>query len=173
MNVNLVIFHQAAIGDYIFLIMIVLASVIQAISQNKKKKALREPVQTGRVQTSNPQDDVLQKKAETGTGNDKPFDTIFDSIGRVLVPDFEDESHTWGDDYPVTATERKNQYEVVDYSDIAKALSADYVASEHMEPVIPKPVTLNPVSSYRPLFRDGFNLKKAVIYSEILNKKYS
>jgi len=37
MNVNSIIFQSAAIGDYLFLIMIVVASIVQAITQNKKK----------------------------------------------------------------------------------------------------------------------------------------
>lgn len=40
MNINSIIFQYAAIGDYLFLIMIVVASIVQAISQNKKKESV-------------------------------------------------------------------------------------------------------------------------------------
>jgi len=96
MNINSIIFQSAAIGDYLFLIMIVVASIVQAITQNKKKKALQEMTQKKDFQTSTLTPEVLETIPEKMKGYDLPIDSIFDSIQKMLVPEFEEEKHTWG-----------------------------------------------------------------------------
>jgi len=43
----------------------------------------------------------------------------------------------------------------------------------HMELITSKPVTEMKAIRYKSRIREGFNLRKAVVYSEILNRKYT
>ena len=172
MVINSIIIQQAAIGDYLFLIMIVVASIIQAISQNKKKKVFQEMTQKKDVETHPFVPDVLDKKPETLKGYDSPMDNIFDSIQKMLVPEFESDKHIWGDDYPEPAAEKK-----IDDADESFGSSEEKLMHEieerHTELITPKPVTENQTIRYKSRLMDGFSLRKAVVYSEILNRKYT
>ena len=172
MVINSIIIQQAAIGDYLFLIMIAVASIIQAISQNKKKKALLKMTQKEDVQTHPSVADVLDKKPETMKGYDSPMDNIFDSIQKILVPEFEGEKHIWGDDYPEpTAAKKIDSADESSGSSEAKLMRQ--IEERHTESKTSKPVTENQTIRYRSRLRDGFSLKKAIVYSEILNRKYT
>jgi len=172
MNVNSIIFQSAAIGDYLFLIMIVVASIVQAITQNKKKKALQEMTQKKDEQADQLMPDVLDKKPETMKGYDSPMDNIFDSIQKMLVPEFEEEKHTWGDDYPEPKAAK-----IIDKADESlndsEAKLMREIDERHIELITPKPVTEIKAIRYKSRIREGFNLRKAVVYSEILNRKYT
>ena len=174
MNLNSIIFQYAAIGDYLFLILIVVASIIQTISQNKKKKALQEVAQKKKEQNNSQTTDVMERRPETMTGYDTPIDNIFDSIEKMLVPELEDGKHIWGDDYRETETENKNAKEVVGSSNNKEEKLNQNIEGKHTELIPHKSVTGGiPTVSYKSSIREGFSLRKAVVYSEILNRKYT
>lgn len=70
MSINSIIFQYAAIGDYLFLILIIVASIIQTIAQNKKKKASQELDRNRKEQSNSQITDVLEKRPETIRGYD-------------------------------------------------------------------------------------------------------
>src|SRR5665648_1113659 len=156
MVINSIIIQQAAIGDYLFLILIVVASIIQAISQNKKKKALQEMTQKNAEQADQLMPDVLDKKSETMKGYDSPMDNIFDSIQKMIIPESKSEEQIWGDDYPEPAAEKKN-----DSADESFSLSEEKlmhkIEERHNELITPKPVTENQTIRYKSRLRDGFS----------------
>jgi len=172
MNINSIIFQSAAIGDYLFLIMIVVASIVQAITQNKKKKVLQEMTQKKDFQTSTLTPEVLETIPEKMKGYDSPIDSIFDSIQKMLVPEFEEEKHTWGDDYPEPKAAKIIDNADKSLNDPEAKLMRDN-EERHMELITSKPVTEMKAIRYKSRIREGFNLRKAVVYSEILNRKYT
>ena len=178
MNINSIIFQYAAVGDYLFLIMVVVASVIQMITQNKKKNALQKLVQKKKEQNNGQTTDVMERRPETMTGYDTPVDNIFDSIERILVPELEDGQHVWGDDYPETEYEKKNANDLAVNSNNSDVNNTEEKITRNVEgkqaELIPqKSLTDIPARRYRSGIRDGFSLRKAVVYSEILNRKYT
>lgn len=173
MNINSILFQTAAIGDYLFLILIVLASIIQAIAQNNKKKVLLEQEQRRIAQNKSQDPEVMGQKPERMTGYDAPVDNIFNSIQKVLLPEFEEEQYNWGDDYAEAVTAEKKVKEVAESSETSvKKLNPD--VSEKNTMLFPqKTVKDIKATSFKSGIRNGFNLRKAVIYSEILNRKYT
>lgn len=172
MSVNSVIFLYASIGDYLFLIMIVVASIIQAISQNKKKKAMQELAKNEAGKGNNQTDFLPGKRPEILTDSDGPFDNIFDSIDKMIITEPEVKKHIWGDDYPETVKEQNKEVEVDDNSNMAKERAIRSFAEKQSELIPSQPVKLNLNVRYKTRIREGFSMKKAVIYSEILNRKY-
>lgn len=173
MNISSVLFQTAAIGDYLFLILVVLASIIQAIAQNNKKKVLLEQEQRRIVQNESQVSEVIGQKPETMSGYDTPVKNIFNSIQKVLIPEFEEEQYNWGDDYAEAVTAEKNVKEAAESSDNSEEKLNPDVAEKHTVLFPQKSVTDIPAISRKSLIRDGFSLRKAVIYSEILNRKYT
>ncbi len=174
MSINSIIFQYASIGDYLFLILIVVASIIQSISQNRKKKALQEMTQNKNTQGNTSIPDVLEAKPETMKGYGSPIDNIFDSIERILVPEVEDGKHVWGDDYTEPAAEKEIVKKTTDQNPVnAEEKLMREIDERHNELITPKPATNIPAVRYKSRIREGFNLREAVIYSEILNRKYT
>jgi hypothetical protein len=172
MNINFVIFHTASIGDYFFLAMIVLASIIQSIAQNKKKKALQQSAQNENMEIQTQSADIVEKKPEMKRSYDRPLDNIFDSIERMLIPEVEAATYTWSDDYSESVTENENIKETAEISTIKRENLIQTITDKEKETAPPESVNSNSVH-YKSRIREGFSLKKAVIYSEILNRKYT
>jgi len=172
MNINSIIFQQAAIGDYLFLILIVVASIIQAITQNKKKKEIQETVQKKNMQTNASVPEVLETKTETMKGYEAPVHDIFDSIEQFLVPEVEDGKYNWDDDFADAKTDEGNREDVLESTHPQENLNSE-ISAQNMLPIPQKTVTDIPAVRYKSRIRDGFTLRKAVVYSEILNRKYT
>ena len=111
MNVNSILFQYASIGDYLVLIMIVVASIIQTIAQNKKKKAMQELASKEKNNTNNQSKDVIENDPEIMTSYEAPEDTILNSLEKILLPDQEVRTHIWGDDYLEIPNENINSNE--------------------------------------------------------------
>jgi len=173
MNINSIIFQQAAIGDYLFLILIVIASIIQAITQNKKKKELQETAQKENMRTDTSSPEVMVTKTETMKGYEAPVHDIFDSIEQFLVPEVEDEKYNWDDDFTAAKTAEENkEVEFESAQQHEMKLNAD-ISAQNTLPISKTNVTHIPAVRYKSRIRDGFSLRKAVVYSEILNRKYT
>lgn len=179
---NAVIFQYASIGDYVFLIMIVVISIIQAIAQNKKKKELMEQERQKPFQRKTDNSDEYDPEAAPMPEYDLPGDSIYDSFENILIPDTaeaEDESkHKWGDDYSEPSPKKQVATE-------SKINTISQRISGYAEKLLPAtdtnvqnglPAKLHnepPANTRKQRIREGFNLRKAVIYSEILNRKYT
>jgi len=173
MNVNAIIFQYAAIGDYLFLIMIAIASIIQAIVQNKKKKELQETVPEKNMQTNTSVPEVLEAKTETMKGYEAPVHNIFDSIEQFLVPEVEDEKYNWDDDFAEAKTAEENKEDEFESARKQEMKLNSEISAQNTLPISQKNVKDIPVVRYKSRIRDGFSLRKAVVYSEILNRKYT
>lgn len=98
---------------------------------------------------------------------------IFDSIEGMLIPELEDEKYSWGDDYAKAVKEEKrSNEEVIGSNSSEEKLSTD--TAEKQTLLIPRKSEVDfPKVSYKSKIREGFSLRKAVVYSEILNRKYT
>ena len=173
MNVNAIIFQHAAIGDYLFLIVIAIASIIQAISQNKKKKELQETARNKNLQTNTSVPEVLETKTETMKGHEAPVRDIFDSIEQFLVPEVEGEKYNWNDDFAEAKTAEENKEDEFESTPKQEIKLNSEISAQNTLPISQKNVKDIPVVRYKSRIRDGFSLRKAVVYSEILNRKYT
>ena len=167
-------YHYAAAGDYIFLIIIVLASIIQAYTQNKKKAEMKRAVLPDDIyndeQAEGDQNDLPRKLPR----NDSPFGSFLDQMEKMLVPDISEREQSRDDnDIPEKKAVNRVGGSITRPSNITedelnKEMQKNYSALDSYQPLKDS----NPVKPKR-RFREGFNMKKAVIYSEILNRKYS
>ena len=172
MNVNSIMVQFASVGDYLFLIMIVVASIIQSISQNKKKKALQEPAQDPKEQRPGQFADMMEKSPEKMTGYERPLDNIFDSIERILVPELADEKYVWGEDYSIKQAEEVKPSGPISDFVTTEGTTIPSIAEREAERITADPLVQKKTTGYKSRIRADFSLKKAVVYSEILNKKY-
>ena len=173
MDINTILIQQAAIGDYLFLIIVVVASIIQAIVQNNKKKALQELPEDEMAQNDDQTADVFDRIPETMAGYETPVDNIFDPFGRSPVSEPDLAKYNWADDYAEDVTAKKEEEAVAESSIMSEEKSYQNTDNKFKISIPPKSVTTIPIVRYRSGIRAGFNLKKAVIYSEILNRKYT
>lgn len=135
--------------EYIFIILAIILSIVGAVNRNKKK-------QTGAGQVAN-------------SGQQNPSG-IFESL---FHDDFMEEQESLEPE-PVKATPPPIKKEK------AKEKFLDHRAK--IERIPPKSADLKKVSSIQKVTKnskksrikelDGFSLKKAVIYSEIMNRRY-
>jgi len=173
MNVSAIIFQHAEIGDYLFLILIVIASIIQAISQNKKKKELQEKAQKKNMQIDTSVPEVLETKTETMKGYETPVHDIFASIEQFLVPEVDDQKYNWDDDLAEAKTAEENREEVFESTQHQEIKLNSEIAAQNSLPISQKTVKDIRAVRYKSGIREGFTLRKAVVYSEILNRKYT
>ena len=116
---------------------------------------------------------TFDRTPETMSGYETPLDNIFDSVERTLIPELEDGKHTWGDDYAEFEEENENTKVTNDVSFSNVETLNVPVAAKHPELRFQKTATDIPAISHKSQIRNGFSLRKAVIYSEILNRKYT
>jgi len=174
MCLDFIQYHYAAVGDYIFLIIIVLASIIQAYNQNRKKAEMKRAVLPEEIvndeQAEGEQDDSPRKLPR----NDSPFGSFLDQMEKMLVPDISEREQS-GDENDIPEKKAVNRFggsitrpSNITEDELNMEMQKNYTAFDTYKPS----KELNPVKSKR-RFREGFNMKKAVIYAEILNRKYS
>ncbi len=175
MNINSILFQYASIGDYLFLIMIVVASIIQTIAQNKKKKAMQELASKEKYNTNNRSKDVIENDPEIMTSYEATEDTILNSLERILVPEQEVRTHIWGDDYLELPNENINPNEEDRHFEKTENTMNRVIDQKPTETIPSLKVADFPDvrTRTRSRIRDGFTLRKAVVYSEILNRKYN
>jgi hypothetical protein len=165
---------NAAIGDYIFLIIIILASIIQAISQNRKKTEMAKAIQQ-KTRTDAWQDEEIQQDAhQEATQEESPLGSFFDEIEKVFIPEMpgneqsRSQNSTPDQEIVNQQADRPALHSNITEGELQKELQKDYSAIDKNQ--VPKEV--KPVIGRR-ILAAGFDLKKAIIYSEILNRKYS
>lgn len=163
MDVNFIILKMSAIGDYIFLIIIVVASIVQAIMQKNKKeeaqKAERRKQVDRELNDEEPLEEYPMEHEEGGS--------IFDRMEKMLMPEL-----------PLEEVKPKVQKTIASKKeeDAAKYDIQNYkmFEGENAEPpkIEPDKKSVQPKKIIKPRLQHTFDLKKAVIYSEVLNRKY-
>jgi len=173
MNIISILFQEAAIGDYLFLIMIVVVSIIQAITQNNKKKALQGLSQENKSRNKGQTTELQEYIPETMSGYEPPVDSIFDSVEKTPGLEIDKDIYDWDDDFAEVAKAEKEEHEVIAGSINPEGKLHQNSEDQFKVDNVPKPVAANPKLRSIPGIRSGFSLRKAVIYSEILNNKYT
>ena len=171
MSVVTLQYQSAAIGDYIFLIIVVLASIIQAISKNRKKAELEKADRDDAGNEAWQDEDNQDRPRREPPKNESPFGSFFDEVEKMIIPEMPKEEPSMDKGYfPETKMKSANAtlHSNITEEELNKELEKDNSSLNKKQPVVEK----NPVKIKRSL-REGFSLKKAVIYSEILNRKYS
>jgi hypothetical protein len=173
MNSITAIYHHAAIGDILFLVLIVVASIVQSVVQNKKKKAMEAMAPDDEDEQTDPSTPTVRRTFNPAPAAERPLDNIFDSIERLLIPEVDASKYSWGDNNAEAVQVSKGETE--HYGDIDADAKQFIPENEgrRVEPAPMEPLTDYPKVSYKSKIREGFSVKKSVIYSEILNRKYS
>lgn len=160
--------NTAGFGDYIFLILVIVASVVQAIVQQRKKQRLKQREDNGeqykqeeprrRREVYNPMDE--QRKDPFGT----LFDRMEDMFDPVQYPSNEPEPEM-EPSYDVGKPEigQKKVEEILKKAQATK-IPGDITASSAYNK--------EKKGSLKKSIRRDFNPRKAIIYSEIINRKY-
>jgi len=170
-------FQQGAVGDYIFLILIVLASIAQAFSQKKKKDEEKANRQRRLDRELEETDEEYERQYEE---KNQPDGSFFDQVEKMLNPDLPEYEPE-----PVKKSvilEKKSDIEEKKdkLKQMQTSLSSYITDEEHNaeiqkeypgKPPIQQPNEIKSVK-VRTGIRKGFNLKEAVIYSEVLNRKF-
>jgi hypothetical protein len=167
------LFQTAEIGDYIFLVLVIVASIVQSITQNKKKKGMQDMANREGQVSQRSDNEYDQKGIESIPKSIVPEETVWDTFEKMVVTGLEDEGHIWGEDYTDTVGK---DHELEKKANLAQAISEEQINQviARNKPLTEVPNVNEPViSKGRHWARGGFNLRKAVVYSEILNRKYS
>jgi len=163
MDVNFIQIKMSAFGDYIFLIIIVIASIVQAIVQKNKKEEAEKAERRKSVEKElEDNEEPEEYSSGEGTGG-----SIFENMEKMVIPELLNE-------------EKQPQVkEIVDsknWENIEESINQKYKMFKGENKEIPKiqPETKSPQPKGKINLKifGNFNLKKAVIYSEVLNRKY-
>jgi hypothetical protein len=164
--------QTAGIGDYIFLILVVAASLIQAFSQNRKKAMMKKE---GELKPSSPHPfddmDEFDQSPRPQPSRESPFGSFFDQLDDIL-----------GEEGTRTIVAQKPKVTVMKEPKPVEELAARYTAMHlaENEPMVKEGQQAIDTSilkvptepSSRRNIREKINMRQAVIYSEILNRKY-
>lgn len=169
MYLDSIYYQFAGIGDYIFLIIIVIVVIIQAISQSRKKEELAKAEQQKTRKAAWDDEETLMEEAREEPRDNSPFGSFFDEIEKVFVPELPHEEQSMNqDDEGHKQLEPPVLSSIISEEELNGELQKDHSALNKNQPVKEeKPV------ARKGILVTGFSLKKAVIYSEILNRKYT
>ncbi len=163
MDLNFIQYEMNAFGDYIFLIIIVVASIVQAIVQKNKKEEAAKAERRKSVERELQEEDYPEEfpRQEESGG------TFFEQMERMLMPELptEEKQPELQPEVPKKKEEIVRESSIQNYKmfegevhEFQKNLSGTK-SQQTKEPIKPRVSRM-------------FNLKKAVIYSEVLNRKY-
>jgi hypothetical protein len=149
-----------AFGDYIFLIILAAASIIQAVIQKNKKEEAQKAERRRKVERELDETGEFQSREEEGG-------SVFDRMEEEWLPDIpkEEPKPVFQQTVRSKIAEKSKQFDIQNYK---------MFEGENMEsPEIQRGTKLiSSKSEFKQRFTKTFNLKKAVIYSEVLNRKY-
>lgn len=158
--------NTAGFGDYIFLVLVIVATVVQAIAQQRKKERMK------RMGSENGEQngwDEPRRQREVYNPMDEqrgePFGTLFDRMEEMFDPV----------QYP-SAPEPEPSYYNQEPEVVQKKTWEPIKKSEPSK--MPGDITTPSVyhkekkEQIRKSIRRDFDPRKAIIYSEIINRKY-
>jgi FtsZ-interacting cell division protein ZipA len=163
MDVNFILLKMNAFGDYIFLIIIVVASIIQAIVQKNKKEEIQKAERRKQIDRELAEDEP----AEEYPMEQEEGGSIFDRMEKMLMPEPYVEEVKPKVQKTVASKKEEDalKYDIQNY----KMFEGENAEPPKIEPE-KKSVQTGKIIKTR--LSRTFDLKKAVIYSEVLNRKY-
>lgn len=175
MQIEHYIFLKVDAGDYIFILLAVVAAIAQAFN---KKKAGAQPVkEVGEKQYPYEEDIPDSQPAPTNRSPFDPFLDIWEEEPAKKTPNVPVEIKAELKKYVSTASQRAKaetqsfvKSSVITPEEYAEETKADHraldkkILKESSEEISQHPLIQK--------YKTGFSLRKAVIYSEILNRKY-
>ncbi len=166
--------QQAAVGDYIFLILVLVATLIQAFSQNKKKAMMKQQEENEKSSPHPFDEEEEEYFPPQRPKSESPFGPIFDQLDQILGEE----------GVPSVVVEKPKPKIVVRREDTpAETMAAEYLARRNAEMETRIKEGQRTIEMARPVAETAptavsksprkINMRQAVIYSEILNRKYS
>jgi hypothetical protein len=164
--------QTADIGDYIFLILVVAASLIQAFSQNRKKAMMKKD---GEIKPSSPHpfDDMeeFDQHPRPQSSNESPFGSFFDQLDDILGEEGTP-AVVVNKPKPVVMKEPKPVEEMAARYAAMNLAENEQMAKEGQHTIDTGSLKHEPKPFSGRKLREKINMRQAVIYSEILNRKY-
>ena len=161
-------FQNAGIGDFLFLILIFLAVIIQAISQSRKKSELAKTIQE-KERSKAGEDNYWDDESDEQPQENSHSGSFFDELEKVFVHEMPQESLSMSyDNEENEQSEPEVHSPIISEEELNQELQKNHSALNINQTVKEE----KPILRKRN-FKKGFCLKKAVIYSEILNRKYN
>lgn len=163
MDLNFIQLKMNAFGDYIFLIIIVVASIIQAIVQKNKKEEIQKAERRKQIdrelEEGEPVEGYPMEQEEGGS--------IFDRMEKMLLPEpyVEEIKPKIHKTVASKKEEEAGKYDIQNY----KMFEGENAGPPKTEP---EKKSVQRGKMIKPGLSRTFDLKKAVIYSEVLNRKY-
>lgn len=172
MQFLLLMIQTAGVGDYFFLILIVAAALIQAFNQNRKKAGMLEDEEES-PRKPHPFDDEEMEPVPQQPRRESPYGPLFDQLDEILGEE----------GVPSVVVEKPKAKPVVKREEKpAETMAAQYLAIQKREMAnqmkegqrVVDPSRIPAATDARPVgkIRSKINMRQAVIYSEILNRKY-
>lgn len=164
LKIFIILNQTAGYEDFIFLILIILATAAQAYAQYRKKEMMKK----GRKDIDGK--DIQREEEE------EEYSPIFRKFREAMGNEFFDEDEAKAGDYTITE-KKKSIYRVekdkttVSAKVYAKPEKPSYVAGVNKGKMKVAKIKSGK-GSYKRSIKKNFNLRNAVIYSEILNRKY-
>ncbi|GET32404.1 hypothetical protein PbJCM13498_12670 [Prolixibacter bellariivorans] len=160
--------NTAGFGDYIFLILVIVASVVQAIVQQRKKQRLKQMEDNG--EQYNHEEPKRQREVYNPMDEQRedPFGTLFDHMEEMFDPV----------QYPSNEPEPQMEpsYDTgkpeIDQKKVEEILKKAQATKMPGDITAPSVYHKEKKDSLRKNIRRDFDPRKAVIYSEIINRKY-
>lgn len=150
-------FQSADIGDYIFLILIIAASIIQAVGKSRKKSLLEEENEEA------PNRNEVQQEPNPMDEPQSPFDPFMDEFQEL----FETEQQFNKEEQKVEPIQKQPVSSTISQKKLNEILNRDHSDMDE------RAVLPHKKQKRRGRFSaHDFDLKSAVIQAEILNPKY-
>lgn len=170
MLTNIILLTQintAGFGDYIFIILIILATIAQAVAQQRKKERLKQleqnegPDEWQQKPRPNRQREVYNPMDEK---HEEPSGTFFDRMEEIFDPIQYSPSEPEPSYYEEELEKEQEKVEEILKKNEATPMPGDVTTQSVYH--------RKKKTSLKKNIRHDFDARKAVIYSEILKRKY-
>jgi hypothetical protein len=156
----IVLYHTAGYEDFVFLILVILATAAQAYSQYRKREMAKK------------RGAGLDEEDTTTIEEEESYSPVFRKFREVMGDEFFDEEKVEIVHPPVI---EKKQPELSKEQGRAVFSNNNKFETErlkHRNGIAKEKKEVTGNKSFKKQIKKNFDLKKAVIYSEILNRKY-
>jgi len=155
-NISVILIQYSGYEDFIFLILIILATAAQAYAQYRKKEMMRK------------RGEELDGEDAVPAGEEEPYSPIFRKIREAMEDEF------FEVEKPSVEAKKEPVIKAPEKVKVEEIIKTEKVIPKGGAIKVEKVVggRKSGKRSYKKLIKDNFDLRKAVIYSEILNRKY-
>lgn len=160
--------NTAGVGDYIFLILVVVVSIVQAINKQRKKERMKQ--MQDNEENNNWEEPKRQRQPYNPMDeqHEDPFGTIFDRVEElfdpVQYPSYEPE--------PQMESANQMAQPEIDENRVKEILKKSQETKMPGDIAAPSIYHKEKKEPLKKSIRRDFDPRKAVIYSEIINRKY-